>query len=64
VAVCSKISLGSFFNVIHSFIIHLWFHSPLLDPGRFFEPMIPAFERVKTVQVLDREATVIGPSSM
>jgi hypothetical protein len=25
-----------------------------------FEPTIPAFERVKTVHALDREATVIG----
>jgi hypothetical protein len=25
-----------------------------------FEPMIPVFERAKTVHTLDREATVIG----
>jgi hypothetical protein len=28
-----------------------------------FEPMIPVFERVKTVQALDRAATVIGSPS-
>jgi hypothetical protein len=27
-----------------------------------FEPMIPAFERAKTVHALDRAATVIGPT--
>jgi hypothetical protein len=29
-----------------------------------FEPMIPAFERAKTVHALDRAATVIGFSSI
>jgi hypothetical protein len=28
-----------------------------------FEPMIPAFERAKTVHALDRAATVIGNES-
>jgi hypothetical protein len=29
-------------------------------PGVGFEPAIPVFERAKTVQALDRAATVIG----
>jgi hypothetical protein len=35
-------------------------HTQTSMPRVRFEPMIPAFERAKTVEALDRAATVIG----
>jgi hypothetical protein len=41
----------------------LWTHTQTSMPLVGFEPTIRVFERAKTVQVLDRAATVIGPLS-
>jgi hypothetical protein len=37
-------------------------HTQTFMPSEGFEPMIPAFQRAKTVHALDRAATVIGRS--